>query len=73
MDIGDWLRGLGLERYAQAFRDNDIDPEILPELSDDDLKELGVTLGHLRLLLKAIHALETTDASVSEGVLEPAS
>ena len=42
MDIGAWLRGLGLERYEQAFRDNEIDQRILPELTADDLKELGV-------------------------------
>ena len=42
MDIGDWLRGLGLERYEQAFRENEIDLRVLPELTADDLKELGV-------------------------------
>ena len=41
MDIGARLRGLGLERYKQAFRDNQIDQRILPELTADDLKELG--------------------------------
>ena len=55
MDIAGWLRGLGLERYEQAFRDNEIDQRILPELTADDLKELGVTaIGHRRLLLRAI-------------------
>src|SRR5215813_3289846 len=55
MDIGGWLRGLGLERYEQAFRENEIDPRVLPELTADDLKELGVAaIGHRRLLLKAI-------------------
>src|SRR6516165_3808455 len=54
MDIGGWLRGLGLERYEQAFRDNEIDLRVLPELTADDLKELGVAaIGHRRLLLKA--------------------
>ena len=53
MDIGIWLRGLGLERYEQAFRDNEIDLRVLPELTADDLKELGVAaIGHRRLLLK---------------------
>ena len=41
MDIGGWLRGLGLERYEQAFRDNEIDLRVLPELTADDLKELA--------------------------------
>ena len=55
MDIGGWLRGLGLERYEQAFRENEIDLRVLPELTADDLKELGVSaIGHRRLLLKAI-------------------
>ena len=55
MDIAGRLRGLGLERYEQSFRDNEIDQRILPELTADDLKELGVTaIGHRRLLLRAI-------------------
>src|SRR6516165_1070340 len=55
MDIGGWLRGLGLERYERAFRENEIDLRVLPELTADDLKELGVAaIGHRRLLLKAI-------------------
>ena len=57
MDVAAWLRELGLERYAQAFLDNDIAPAVLPELTDQDLKDLGVSLGHRRLLLKAIQEL----------------
>ena len=58
MDVAAWLRGLGLEQYAAAFRDNDIDSEILPELTTDDLIGLGVTsIGHRRKLLAAISAL----------------
>ena len=58
MEIGVWLRGLGLEQYAPAFRDNDIDAEVLPELTADDLIGLGVTsIGHRRKLLAAIAAL----------------
>src|SRR5215472_2839298 len=45
MDIGEWLQGLGLEQYEQAFRENEIDLRILPELTADDLKELGVGAG----------------------------
>ena len=57
-DIGLWLREQGLEQYAQAFRDNAIDEEILPKLTADDLKDLGVTLvGHRRKLLAAIAGL----------------
>jgi hypothetical protein len=63
MDIGGWLRGLGLERYEQAFRENEIDWEALPELTAEDLKDLGVVLGgHRRRLLVAIAALDTPEA-----------
>jgi class 3 adenylate cyclase/tetratricopeptide (TPR) repeat protein len=58
MDVAAWLRGLGLDRYAPAFRDNDVDDEVLPELTSDDLISLGVTsVGHRRKLLAAIAAL----------------
>src|SRR5215469_8205972 len=58
MDIADWLRRLGLEQYAPAFAGNDIDAEILPDLTAEDLIGLGVTsIGHRRKLLAAIAAL----------------
>src|SRR3954467_15411945 len=58
MDVGAWLRGLGLERYEQAFGDNEIDAAVLPRLTADDLKDMGVTvIGHRRRLLDAIDAL----------------
>ena len=57
MDIGGWLRELGLGQYEQPFCDNAIDTEILPDLTDSDLERLGVLLGHRRKLLKAIAAL----------------
>jgi class 3 adenylate cyclase len=58
LDVAAWLQELGLERYAQAFRDNHIDGGVLPTLSDQDLRELGVvSLGHRRQLLQAIAAL----------------
>jgi hypothetical protein len=41
VDIAAWLRQLGLERYEEAFRENEIDAEILPKLTADDLKDLG--------------------------------
>ncbi|MGV2289865.1 adenylate/guanylate cyclase domain-containing protein [Trinickia sp. YCB016] len=54
MDIGQWLAGLGLEQYAQAFGENDIDLSMLPQLTDADLKELGVqSLGHRKRILAA--------------------
>src|ERR1700746_3035676 len=58
MDVATWLRGLGLERYEAAFRNNEIDWEALPKLTTEDLKDLGVVLGsHRRKLLEAIAAL----------------
>jgi class 3 adenylate cyclase len=57
VDISAWLRELGLERYEQAFKKGEIDPAILPELTDADLKELGIPLGPRKQLLKAISAL----------------
>ncbi len=58
MDVAAWLRGLGLERYAPAFHDNDVDGEVLPELTSDDLISIGVTsVGHRRKLLAAIASL----------------
>ena len=58
MDVVDWLRSLGLERYEAAFRDNEIDERVLPSLTQEDLKEIGVgPVGHRRMLLEAIAAL----------------
>jgi class 3 adenylate cyclase len=66
MDIAAWLRGLGLEQYAPAFAENHIRPELLPELTSDDLKELGVaSVGHRREILAAISALPDGIASLS--------
>src|SRR4029077_949753 len=63
MDVVVWLRSLGLGKYEAVFRENDIDETILPNLTAEDLKELGVaSLGHRRKLLDAIAALRT-DAS----------
>ena len=60
MDLGGWLRSLGLERYEAAFRKNEINDTLLPTLTADDLKDLGVVIvGHRRTLLNAIAALRT--------------
>ena len=62
MNVAAWLRALGLERYEQVFRENDVDGELLPELGEEDLEKLGVTsLGHRKKLLKAIVALSRAD------------
>ena len=68
MDVAAWLRGLGLAQYASAFRDNDVDGEVLPELTADDLIGLGVTsIGHRRKLLAAIAALRTEPPTVAQS------
>ena len=60
MDVVVWLRSLGLGKYEAAFRENEIDERVLPSLTQEDLKELGVAvLGHRRTLLDAITALRT--------------
>jgi class 3 adenylate cyclase len=60
MDVGGWLRRLGLEQYEAAFRENEIDDAVLPSLTAEDLKDLGVgVIGHRRKLLDAIVALRT--------------
>ena len=66
MDLAEWLRGLGLEQYAPAFRDNDIDAEVLLRLTAEDLRELGIaSIGHRRRLLDAIAALGGSDTRPS--------
>src|ERR1035438_10505142 len=66
MDLRDWLRSLGLERYEVAFRENEIDETVLPSLTAEDLKDLGVGIvGHRRKLLDAITALRT-DATAKD-------
>jgi class 3 adenylate cyclase/tetratricopeptide (TPR) repeat protein len=68
VDISAWLRNLGLERYEPTFRDNEITAEVLPELTDADLRELGLPLGPRKTLLKAIASLRTP-ADVAGHVL----
>ena len=78
IDITDWLRKLGLEQHATAFRDNAIDARVLPSLTAEDLRDLGVNLvGHRRRLLDAIAALSadvpaTVVTATSRDVPTPA-
>ena len=66
MDVGGWLRGLGLAQYEQKFRENKIDAEALPLLTADDLRELGVTaVSDRRKLLAAIDALAARPKTTS--------
>jgi len=71
MDIGGWLRGLGLGQYEAAFRENEIDPEVLPKLTSEDLREIGVVvIGHRRKLLAAIGEL-TAASAPALAIAEP--
>jgi class 3 adenylate cyclase/predicted ATPase len=64
MDVADWLRGLGLQQYEAAFRENDVGVDLLPSLTAEDLKDLGITpVGHRRRLQEAIAALRASSAS----------
>src|SRR5215467_7877622 len=76
MDVGDWLRKLGLEQYEAAFRENEISEKVLPNLTAEDLKDLGVgPVGHRRVLLEAIAALraDASDTRPSVNVATPSS
>src|ERR1700720_2508293 len=77
MDVAFWLLSLGLGKYEAVFRDNEIDETVLPDLTAEDLRELGVTaLGHRRKLLAAIAALRddatgephSVDAAITSSV-----
>jgi class 3 adenylate cyclase len=60
--IADWLEKLGMSEYAQRFAENRIDFSVLPDLTDQDLKDLGVVLGDRRKMLRAIGELAVTTA-----------
>ena len=70
-DIREWLEGFGLDKYAEAFVENGVDLRALPHLSEDDLKELGVLLGHRRILLAAIASFQDQERARQDR--EPAS
>ena len=74
-DVGVWLSALGLEQYVAAFRENAIDGAVLPTLTADDLREMGVVaIGHRRRLMNAIAELAGASADVAAGagsVFEP--
>ncbi len=66
-DIETWLRELSLEKYALAFSEAEIDFETLPELTEDDLKEVGLPVGPRRKVWGAIQLLRTTDSAPYEA------
>ena len=66
MDIEEWLHGLGLQQYVTAFRENSVEAEVLPRLTAEDLKDIGViSVGHRRKLLEAITELRERSAPLS--------
>jgi hypothetical protein len=69
MDVVVWLRSLGLEEYEAAFRDNKINERVLPNLTQEDLREIGVgPVGHRRILLDAIAALRTDGSAKAPSI-----
>ena len=71
MDIDSWLRGIGLEQYAQTFRDNAIDADVLRDLTDEHLRELGLPLGARLKLLRAVAALSAGEQTPASPEVTP--
>ena len=70
LDIGPWLAAIGLPQYAQAFRANHIDAALLPGLTAEDLKEIGVaSLGHRKIIVDAIAAAGRTARPAAPAVV----
>src|SRR5512139_2482864 len=65
-ELAEWLGRHGLGQYARAFAENHIDYSVLPDLTEDDLEKLGVSLGHRKILLRAIDALRGQASGASE-------
>ena len=73
MDVRAWLESLGLDAYAQAFAANDVDAALLPSLTSDDLRDMGITsVGHRRRLLDAIAALNAPTSVPADQPSAPA-
>ena len=64
MDVADWLRSLGLDQYETTFRENGVDADVLPDLTDGDFEKLGVLLGHRRRLTQGNRRSELVGCSV---------
>jgi class 3 adenylate cyclase/predicted ATPase len=70
--IAEWLASLGLSEYAQRFAENYVDPSVLSDLTDEDLRDLNVPLGHRKMMLRAITKLQRPDANKRQMAAEPA-
>ena len=71
-DIAEWLASLELGEYAERFAENGVDLSVIRDLTENDLKELGVLLGHRRKMLRAIAELQDAPTSMAQTALEPA-
>jgi hypothetical protein len=67
--VTEWLESIGLSEYTQRFAENGIDLSVLRDLTDQDLKDLGVLLGHRRKILRGIAALEDGSSSLLKNPL----
>jgi len=70
--IAEWLASIGLGEYTQRFADNAIDLSVIRDLTEQDLKDLGVLLGHRRRILRAIAELDGVARAPTETTTEPA-
>ena len=71
MDLGEWLRGLGLSQYEATFREHEIDADVLPDLTEADLEKIGLPLGARKRLMKGIAGLASKGALPSTGAPAP--
>src|SRR5580692_6380614 len=71
-EVVDWLKTLGMSEYAERFAESDIDTSVLCELTDQDLKELGVSLGHRRKMLRAIAELVAVPPDTARACVDRA-
>ena len=73
VDLKSWLEELGMGQYAQSFAANDIDFDVLPDLTEAELERLGVSLGHRKRLRRAITALTSTASRIPRRQRRPRS
>jgi class 3 adenylate cyclase/predicted ATPase len=71
MDLGEWLKGLGLGQYEATFREHEIDADVLPDLTESDLEKIGLPLGARKRLMKGIAGLASKEAPPSAGTPTP--
>ena len=71
MDLGEWLKGLGLGQYEETFHEHEIDADVLPDLTEADLEKIGLPLGARKRLMRGIAGLASKDAPQSAGPITP--